>query len=113
MTKDIEEFIQLQEEAGEIAKGLEKFDIKMENIYNKTSKIDTVGMTQTQMVEKAIELIQEAKELMDIVMDSDSQLSNNYYTYGEYGIGQALGLYNPYDGSLPKILEKIEEDGEI
>ena len=76
-------------------------------------QIDIVGMSQSDMVEKSIELIQEAQCLMDIVMDSNSQLSRHYYAYGEYGIKQALGEGNPYDGSLPKILEKIKEDGEI
>jgi hypothetical protein len=79
----------------------------------KTIKIDPIGMGQYEMVEKAIELIQEAKELMDIVMDSDSRLSREYYAYNEAGIQQALGNGNPYDMSLPKILKEIEENGEV
>jgi mevalonate kinase len=72
-----------------------------------------IGMGQYEMVEKAIELIQEAKELMDVVMDSNSQLSREYYAYNEAGIRQALGEGNPYDISLPKILKEIEENGEV
>jgi hypothetical protein len=51
--------------------------------------------------------------LMDIVMDSDSRLSREYYAYNEAGIQQALGEGNPYDMSLPKILKEIEENGEV
>jgi hypothetical protein len=78
----------------------------------RTIEIDLL-VSQYEMVEKAIELIQEAKELMDIVMDSDSRLSKEYYAYNEAGIQQALGEGNPYDMSLPKILKEIEENGEI
>jgi hypothetical protein len=78
----------------------------------RTIEIDLL-VSQYEMVEKAIELIQEAKELMDIVMDSDSRLSKEYYAYNEAGIQQALGNGNPYDISLPKILKEIKENGEI
>ena len=74
---------------------------------------DIIGLTNKEMVEKAISLIEEAKKIMDIVMDSmsHSRLAAEYYAYGEFGIKQALGKGNPYDGSLPKIIENME--GEV
>jgi hypothetical protein len=72
-------------------------------------------MTSVDKVQKAIDLIQEAKEIMDEVMDvcfGDSTYASNYYAYGEFGIQQALGKGNPYDGSLIKIRDELIEDGE-
>lgn len=72
-------------------------------------------MTTVDKVQKAIDLITEAKEIMDEVMDvcyGDSQFSNEYYAYGQFGIQQALGEGNPYDGSLIKIRDQLIEDGE-
>jgi hypothetical protein len=73
-------------------------------------------MTSVDKVQRAIDLIQKAKELMDEVMDvcyGDSQISNEYYNYGQFGIQQALGEGNPYDGSLIKIRDNLIEDGEV
>lgn len=72
-------------------------------------------MTNADKVQEAIDLIQKAKEIMDEVMDvcyQDAQPNKHYYTYGQYGIQQALGEGNPYDGSLIKIRDRLIEDGE-
>lgn len=76
-------------------------------------KFDPVGKTNTELVEKAIDLVQEARELMNIVMDQipNQRFVDAYYTYNEAGLMQASGEGNPYDLSLVKILEDIE--GEI
>lgn len=72
-------------------------------------------MTSADKVQKAIDLITEARHIMDEIMDvcfGDSTYANNYYVYGEFGIKQALGEGNPYDGSLIKIRDRIIEEGE-
>lgn len=71
-------------------------------------------MTNADKVQKAIDLITEAREIMDEVMDVcyHGQLNRYYYAYGEYGIKQALGEGNPNDGSLIKIRNQLIEDGE-
>ena len=66
-----------------------------------------------QKIEKAIELIHEARDLVDSVMHGDMehfQITSNYYTYGEYGIIQLLGEGNPYDGKLEDIIDKLKEE---
>lgn len=67
------------------------------------------------LVQKAIDHIQQAKDLMDEVMATyflNSRIPNEYYAYGQFGIQQALGEGNPYDGSLIQIRDNIlaEED---
>jgi len=76
-------------------------------------KFNTVGKTNHEIVEYALELVQEARELMDIVMDQipSEQYINSYYNSNEAGLMQAAGECDPHDMSLVQILEDIE--GEI
>ncbi len=68
-------------------------------------------------IEDAIDMIQEA---MDLVYDarnmvrkalkssSASSLFPHYSAYGEYGFAQLMGQGNPYDGSLPKLIDEMQ-----
>ena len=62
-----------------------------------------------EQLEQAIDLIQEANEIVDEVME-DSSNGAHYKAYGKYGFNQLLGLGNPYDGSLQKIINNLEEE---
>jgi hypothetical protein len=76
-------------------------------------KFNIVGKTNHEIVEHALELVQEARELMNIVMDQipSEQYVNSYYNSNEAGLMQAAGECGPYNMSLVQILEDIE--GEI
>lgn len=71
-------------------------------------------MTNIETIEKAIELIQEARSLVDSVVATgdlnDFHISKEYYAYGEFGFRQLLGKGNPYDGKLQDIIDKLEEE---
>jgi len=69
----------------------------------------------TEKVEKAIDLIEQARELMNDVVSgplADYRICSEYYAYGEFGIRQAGGgKGNPNDGKLQDIIDKLEEEG--
>lgn len=65
-------------------------------------------------MEKAIELIIEAQEIVDCIMEKelkDFRISREYDVYGKFGFNQLLGDGNPYDTGLNEIIEKIEKEG--
>lgn len=65
-------------------------------------------------VEKAINLVQEARRIIHSVMEGslrEYRLYNEYYSYGEFGLIEAVGIGNPNDSSLLTILEKLKEEG--
>jgi len=60
-----------------------------------------------EMLEQAIDLVCQAQNLVDEVMDGDS----HYESYGKYGFLQLLGNGNEYDTSLFNVVESLEEEG--
>jgi len=60
-------------------------------------------------LEQALDLVSEAQELVDRVMMNDNS-GSNYRAYGRYGFDQIFGNGNPYDGSVQKVLDRLEED---
>lgn len=60
-------------------------------------------------LEQALDLVSEAQELVDEAMRGSS-LESNYKAYGRYGFDQIFGNGNPYDGSVQKVLDRLEED---
>lgn len=59
-----------------------------------------------EMLEQAIDLVCEAQNLVDEVMDGDS----HYESYGKYGFLQLLGNGNEYDTSLFDVVDFLEEE---
>jgi hypothetical protein len=57
-----------------------------------------------EMLQRAIELIEEAQSLVDEVMGG----SAHYESYGRYGFDQLLGNGNEYDTSLFDVAETLE-----
>ena len=58
---------------------------------------------------EAMELIEEAQALVDEVANEAMQ-TVHYEAYGKYGFDQLLGNGNPYDMSIPKMIEELEEN---
>lgn len=58
-------------------------------------------------VEAAIELVEQAQELVDNAVEG-TDMENNYRAYGRYGLDQLLGNGNSYDGSLMSLAGKEE-----
>ena len=61
-------------------------------------------------LQQALELVSEAQELVDRVMINDYRAHLNYIAYGRYGFDQIFGNGNPYDGSVQKVLNRLEEE---
>ena len=61
------------------------------------------------LLDQAIELIEEAMEKADLAL-SGTPLQSHYDAYGRYGIDQALGNGNPYDTSLDKVKKKLFDE---
>jgi len=55
-------------------------------------------------IEEAMNLIQKAQMLVNDALRG-TNMQSHFDAYGKYGFNQLLGNGNPYDGSLPKILE--------
>tara|TARA_Y100000034_G_C6757785_1_gene337278 strand:+ start:269 stop:487 length:219 start_codon:yes stop_codon:yes gene_type:complete len=62
-----------------------------------------------EVLNEAIELVQEARQLVDSVMD-DSPNKSHYESYGKYGFDQLLGNGNPYDSSIFTEIEDLEKE---
>ena len=62
-------------------------------------------------IEEAMSLIEEAQTLIDEVVEG-MPCESHYDAYGKYGFTQLLGNGNPYDGSLLKIYEDLDEEEE-
>ena len=60
-------------------------------------------------IERAIEMVSQAKYIVDMVMDGNS-MEANYKAYGKYGFDQLLGSGNPYDNSLQTLIDKVVEE---
>ena len=59
------------------------------------------------LIEEAMDLIREAQEKVDEAVRG-TEHEAHYEVYGRYGLDQLLGNGNPYDGSLPKLMEWIK-----
>ena len=59
-----------------------------------------------EMLEQAIDLVCEAQNLVDEVMDGNI----HYESYGKYGFLQLLGNGNEHDTSLFDVVELLEEE---
>jgi len=70
---------------------------------NKNEKMD--------QIQEAMSLIEEAQTLIDEVVKGMS-CASHYDAYGKYGFNQLLGNGNPYDGSLLKMYEELDEEEE-
>ena len=62
-------------------------------------------------IERAIEMIEEAKYVVDMAVE-DMSIRHNYEAYGRYGFDQLLGNGNPYDSSLQSLIDKTEREEE-
>jgi len=61
-------------------------------------------MSKSEKIQEAIELIEQARELVREALASSGDLAN-FDAYGSYGLDQALGEGNRYDSSLFTLLE--------
>ena len=61
-------------------------------------------------IQEAIDLVEEACQLVDDALRSDSRHKSHYEAYGCYGFSQLLGNGNPYDSSLFDLKNKLNED---
>ena len=57
---------------------------------------------------EAIELIQEARDLVDEALN-DTKAESHYKAYNKYGMNQLLGNGNPYDISLYELKQEFED----
>lgn len=60
-------------------------------------------LEKIEALEQALELIEQAQDLVDSVMGDDA----HYLSYGRYGFDQLMGNGNPYDYSIPKLIDEI------
>ena len=63
----------------------------------------------TEEIERAIEMVDQARHIVDMAVDSMS-IRANYEAYGKYGFDQLLGSGNPYDNSLQTLIDKYKEE---
>ena len=63
----------------------------------------------TDEIERAIEMVKEANEIVDNAVEGKS-IQANYEAYGGYGFSQLLGNGNPYDSSLYSLIDKYKEE---
>jgi len=74
----------------------------------KRKKIEkNINQDRIILLEKSIELVLEAKELVDKAVEETSQ-ENYYKAYGRYGFNRLLGEGNPYDEGLLDLIEKFK-----
>jgi len=68
-----------------------------------------------QKIKEAVDLIREAKDLVDGVLDQpeikDFRFARHYYAYGRYGFDQLLGEGNPLDSCLFELIEELKMEG--
>ena len=60
-------------------------------------------------IERAIEMVDQARHIVDMAVDGMS-IQANYEAYGKYGFDQLLGSGNPYDSSLYSLIDKINKE---
>ena len=60
-------------------------------------------------IERAIEMVDQARHIVDMAIDSMS-IRANYEAYGKYGFDQLLGTGNPYDNSLQYLIDKFDSE---
>ena len=60
-------------------------------------------------IENAIEMVDQARHIVDMAVDSMS-IRANYEAYGKYGFDQLLGDGNPYDNSLQTLIDKYRDE---
>jgi hypothetical protein len=63
-------------------------------------------MNRFENLQEAIEMIEEAKELIDQTLRG-TEYYDHYKAYACYGLDQALGNGNRYDSSLYQIMENL------
>ena len=66
----------------------------------------------TDEIEKAIEMVDQARHIVDMAVDSTNGyfLKANYEAYGKYGFDQLLGTGNPFDNSLQYLIDKFDSE---
>lgn len=65
-------------------------------------------------MEKAIELVIEAQDIVDSIVEKELKnfrVGDEYHAYGKFGFNQLLGNGNPYDTGLDALVEKIQKEG--
>ena len=60
---------------------------------------------RTELIEQAMELVREARDLVVSAVEGTS-IKANFDAYGQYGFMQLLGEGNPYDSSLNSLLNE-------
>ena len=63
----------------------------------------------TEEIERAIEMIDQARHIVDMTMIGRT-MESNYKAYGRYGFDQLLGNGNPYDYSLQTLIDKYKDE---
>ena len=63
----------------------------------------------TEEIERAIEMVDQARHIVDMAVDSMS-IRANYEAYGKYGFDQLLGDGNRFDASLQDLIDGYEEE---
>ena len=71
-------------------------------------RVEELSEEQRHLVYEAIELVQQAQDLIDEAVDGTSQEAH-FLAYGRYGFDQLLGNGNPYDKGLYDLLRDEEE----
>jgi len=79
----------------------------VEEITNKKGDSQMENESKIEILNQALDLIQEAQCLVDGVME-DSYNKSHYESYGKYGFDQLLGNGNPYDSSIYTEIEALE-----
>ena len=62
----------------------------------------------TEEIERAIEMVDQARHIVEIALDGTSDEAN-FNAYGGYGFSQLLGNGNRYDRSLYDLIDGYEE----
>lgn len=57
---------------------------------------------------QALQMLEELQNKIDCALQYNED-ECHYKAYGRYGIDQLLGNGNPYDGSIPKLIERAQE----
>jgi hypothetical protein len=73
--------------------------MEKEERRNKMNKVQKLG--------EALGLIYRARDLVDEAIEG-TDMEDHYYSYGRYGLDTAIGEGNPYDGSIPKIMNSLK-----
>jgi len=69
-------------------------------------EIEQLTTEKKEQIEQAIELIIEAKSLVEDALYG-STIVSHFEAYGKYGFDQLLGNGNPYDSDLYSLIEKL------